>query len=515
MKRNCLLLLLLVLFVSFGNVQKVNAAEISHSETENVQADQEEISFTCINPLYESIIREEDIPSRSNDAALFSEPYYLTSYQEVAEELRCAMENRIENPTLYYAGTGKFSQSVFEQWIEMALSETGVPTQGDYLRWQYGGCNASATITLDGGIYYQKINLNFVYYTTYEEEEYVTGRVHEIIESFGLEETATEYQKIKTVYEYICSHVVYDMSHLSDVSYVKQFTAYAALHDGKAVCQGYANLMYRLLSEMGVRSRIIPGNSNGQAHAWNIAEIRGAFYYLDATWDAGKRKYSYFLKGKNDFPYHTSDSAYCTDAFFSSYPVSDYEFQEPAVLEFEDIFEDDWYYDAVKYVSERDLMTGLNKSTFDPADILSRAQFAVILHRMNGEPEMEYEMVFPDVLAGTWYTDAVLWANDVEVITGYSDGRFGPADYITREQMAVMMYRFACRCGYGENMADDFEGFEDAEKVSDFAWDAMRWAVGNGMISGKYNGTVLDPQGSAARAECATIIMRFKERFGI
>lgn len=515
MRRNGLWILLFVLLVSFGNPQKVSAAEAVDREIEKAEADQENVLLTHINPLYESVVREEDIPLQSNEIALFSEPYYLTSYQEIADELRYAMENRIEAPVVYYAGTEKFGQSMFEQWIEMALSETGVPTQGDYLRWQYGGCNASASIIPDGGIYYHKINLSFVYYTTYEEEEYVTGRVHAIIDGFNLDETATEYQKIKAAYEYICGHVQYDTGHLTDLNYVKQFTAYAALHDGKAVCQGYANLMYRLLYEMGVRNRIIPGNGSGQPHAWNIAEIRGVFYYLDSTWDAGKTNYSYFLRGKNDFPNHTSDSSYRTDAFFNSYPVSDYRFQEPTVLDFEDIFMDDWYYDAVKYVSERNLMTGLNKSTFGPSEILSRAQFAVILHRMCGAPEMEYEPVFPDVWADIWYTDAVLWANDAAVVTGYSDGRFGPADYITREQMALMMYRFAGLYGYGDRISADLDRFEDAERVSAFAEEAMNWAVGNGIISGKYNGTVLDPQGNAARAECATIIMRFKERFGI
>ncbi|WP_346663391.1 S8 family serine peptidase [uncultured Merdimonas sp.] len=186
-----------------------------------------------------------------------------------------------------------------------------------------------------------------------------------------------------------------------------------------------------------------------------------------------------------------------------------------SLLAFQDVPLDAWYYDPVKYVFEKGIMTGLNQTTFGAVEALARAQFAVILYRMNGEPAVEGTADFPDVSPGTWYTDAVSWAAAEGVVTGYSDtGNFGPGDEINREQMAVMMYRYAKSRGYDVGQRADFSGYQDAALVHDFAGEAMQWAVGTGIISGKYDQTLLDPLGQASRAECATIIMRFLEYYG-
>ena len=133
---------------------------------------------------------------------------------------------------------------------------------------------------------------------------------------------------------------------------------------------------------------------------------------------------------------------------------------------------------------------------------------------MNDTPEVKYTAKFPDVPEKMWFTNAILWAADTGVVTGYTDtGKLGPSDNINREQMAVMMYRYAKYKEYSIGNKADFDQYQDADKVSTFAKEAMQWAVGNGIITGKYNGTVLDPQGNATRAECATIIMRFLEKF--
>ena len=190
------------------------------------------------------------------------------------------------------------------------------------------------------------------------------------------------------------------------------------------------------------------------------------------------------------------------------------ESENPVELPYTDVKESDWYYDAVYYNYIVGTMTGLDEERFGSDETLARAQFAVILHRMNDTPEVEYQAVFPDVADNVWYTDAILWAADTGVVTGYSDsGKFGPSDRINREQMAVMMYRYATYKEYESDAPTDISGYKDAGKVSAFAKEAMEWAVGNGIISGKDGGTVLDPQGNATRAECATIIMRFLEKF--
>ena len=199
---------------------------------------------------------------------------------------------------------------------------------------------------------------------------------------------------------------------------------------------------------------------------------------------------------------------------YGTYVTVDKNGAPSAELPFVDVAKGDWYYDAVYYNYFEGIMTGLNDTHFGPADSLARAQFAVILYRMNDEPDVEYKATFPDVADGVWYTDAILWAADTKVVTGYTDsGKFGPADKINREQMAVMMYRYANYKDYESDAPEDISGYKDADKVSAFAKEAMEWAVGNGIISGKDGGTVLDPQGNASRAECATIIMRFIEKF--
>lgn len=173
-----------------------------------------------------------------------------------------------------------------------------------------------------------------------------------------------------------------------------------------------------------------------------------------------------------------------------------------------------WFYNPVLDVSKKWIMKGTSPGYFSPAQSLARAQLAVILHRMNDEPKVAYTSKFPDVPDGQWYTDAVLWANSSGVVNGYEDsGLFGVGDNINREQMAVMMYRYAQYKKYDTSQKVDFSRFQDASRVNEFAKEAMQWAVGSGIITGKDNGTKMDPQGNANRAECATIIARFIEKY--
>lgn len=180
---------------------------------------------------------------------------------------------------------------------------------------------------------------------------------------------------------------------------------------------------------------------------------------------------------------------------------------------FKDVKEGDWFFSYVLEANARNLMTGLKGDTFGPTQSLARAQFAMILWRMNGSPEVEYSDKFPDVKNGDWYTQAVLWANRIGVVNGYDkNGLFGPADKITREQMAVMMFRYANWKYYAVPQAD-IRHFKDVKRVNGFAVEGMQWAFATKIITGKDEETRLDPQGTASRAECATIIQRFVERY--
>ena len=181
---------------------------------------------------------------------------------------------------------------------------------------------------------------------------------------------------------------------------------------------------------------------------------------------------------------------------------------------FVDVEAGSWYYDAVYYNYDRMIIAGMDETHFEPETKLTRAQFAIMLHRMSGRPEAVYEARFSDVTEGAWYADSVMWASENGIITGYADGsrRFGPEDNINREQVAVMMYRYARSQGYDVSVTADYSTYADAASVNVYAKEAVGWAVGEGILTGKEMGTRIDPQGSATRAECAVMFQRLMEK---
>ena len=171
---------------------------------------------------------------------------------------------------------------------------------------------------------------------------------------------------------------------------------------------------------------------------------------------------------------------------------------------FSDIAAGAWYYDAVRYVQENGLMGGYEDGTFGPNDSLTRAQFAQILFNRAGKPAVNYLLSYTDVADGAWYAGAIRWAASQGIAGGYGNGMFGPNDPITREQLAVMLWRYA-----GSPAATDRElHFNDTDEVSGFALEALRWAVEKGVISGYGDGR-LAPQGLATRAQVAQMLKSF------
>jgi len=174
---------------------------------------------------------------------------------------------------------------------------------------------------------------------------------------------------------------------------------------------------------------------------------------------------------------------------------------------FRDVKTTDWFYEAVEYVAQNNMMSGTAANIFSPNQTTTRGMIVTILHRMEGEPTTT-GTTFSDVAKGQWYTNAVAWASANDIVTGYGGGIFGPNDAITREQMAAILYRYAQHKGYETGASGNITSFSDGGKVSSYAVQAMKWAVGSGLISGVSNNT-LSPQGGATRAQAATILMRF------
>lgn len=187
----------------------------------------------------------------------------------------------------------------------------------------------------------------------------------------------------------------------------------------------------------------------------------------------------------------------------------------PESLPFTDIADNAWYADAVRYVYEHGLMAGTSATTFAPDVTTSRSMIATILWRMAGSPVVNYAMDYTDVAQGQWYSEAIRWATSEGVVTGYGNGLFGTNDPITREQLAVMLYRFAQEQGYDVSIGENTNilSYTDVADLSEYAISAMQWAVGAGIINGTGDGSTLSPQGQATRAQAAVMLTRFCEEY--
>ena len=178
---------------------------------------------------------------------------------------------------------------------------------------------------------------------------------------------------------------------------------------------------------------------------------------------------------------------------------------------FTDASEKDWFYDDTMFVYKNGLMLGTSKTLFSPHGTVTRGMMATILWRMEGSLAPKGENSFTDVEAGRWYADAITWAAENGIFAGYSMDKFGPDDPITREQLTAIFYRYADYKGYKLTITGNLDKFEDADKITDYAKTVMQWAVGNGLIKGKSE-NLLDPQGTATRAEIAAMLHRFVEK---
>ena len=212
---------------------------------------------------------------------------------------------------------------IYDEVPDMVLAHTGVSTEGDYLKHVLQGYG----FIMSGGKqvaenYRYKLVFKTGYLMTKEEDEDMTELLDQIYSDLELE-GKSEYEKVRIIYDYITSNVANDEEHYGDATYTKQFSPYVALTEKKGVCEAYATLLYRMLMDQGIDSRIIDGWArNGVGHAWNIARVDGNYYYLDSTWDtAGMHRY--FLYGSGNDTSHRPDREFTSEDFTSQYPISE------------------------------------------------------------------------------------------------------------------------------------------------------------------------------------------------
>ena len=249
-----------------------------------------------------------------------------TSEETAAQLVRETMVNReAEIEIIYPIERAHLNEdeimALVRRIYDKAIEHTGEGNEGDYLyfhesefRYGYGyrddGVSSSVNVNLTFG---------FSYYTDAVQEAKLTAEINTVLSELKLA-GKSDYEKVRAIFDYICKNVEYDYANLNNEAYQLKYSAYAALCNGTSVCQGYANLFYRLANEAGLDARIVSGTSKGQNHAWNIVKVDGKYYNIDATWDAVTKDYSYFLKGSANFDEHTPGGDH--PANYSSYNIS-------------------------------------------------------------------------------------------------------------------------------------------------------------------------------------------------
>ena len=258
----------------------------------------------------------------------------FTNADYVIEQIREGLQNRNQHIRIDFSTDhdhmGDISALVHEL-MECALFETDDPRQGDYLRYQYGGYELEYGYEEQDGNYQYHLTITPNYYTTLKQEQTVNDLVKEILGGMEFRRNTSDAEKVRRIYGYVYDTVEYDLVHRNNRQYHLKTTAYAALVNKRAVCQGYAVLMYRLLREAGVNTRVITGTLKGgngtEYHAWNLVEIDGVWYNLDVTWDKMMESDIYYLKTDGSMADHVRDEEFATEMFYAQYPMAEQDYE--------------------------------------------------------------------------------------------------------------------------------------------------------------------------------------------
>jgi hypothetical protein len=470
------------------------------------------------NPLYGETY-EPDYQGGSGESSSTKAAAYVTPEVAVTQ-LRDAMMAREATITLYID-----RQSIstdLKTWVQTVLfpqaysqSAAQGSTDGDYLAWSW------RDYTWQGygknGLYTLVFSMR--YYTTASQEQTFLRQLKATMASLSLSDL-TDYGKYCAIYQYVTAHVAYDQAGESaygrqlalmskkdvDISYFQPFTAYSALVEGKAVCQGYSTLIYAMCREAGLQTRVITGSN----HAWNLVLLEGSWYSLDATWDAGAETPKWFLLGSKSFDVsgHTREAPFNQEPFLSQYPASTEDYV-PATTYWD--VPQDFATESITRVTALGLMNGTGNHRFSPSLAMQRGMLVTVLWRMEGSPDVGTSS-FPDVPTGEYYSKAVAWATANGILKGYDSGLCGPTDPLTREQMVTFLYRYAQWKGCDVSASASLLAYTDRDQLATYAQAPMAWAVAKNIIQGTST-TTLSPTGSGTRNQLATILARYLDAY--
>ena len=247
----------------------------------------------------------------------------------IARETEIDLSFRVpaEEKAYYNDDFNAFYSAFFQALTDGVIVHDGTLKGGDYLNCHIDRIGGAVMCDSNWNC---NVKLIVSYYTDAAQEAELDAALDQVFaeaeKTRGLS-ALSDYEKVRWAYDYICSHVVYDHKNLNDDSYQLKYSAYAALVNGTAVCQGYSNLFYLMLQRLGVDARIITGWGNGEAHAWNIVRLGEKYYLCDSTWDVGAKTYRYFLRGSKNFVNHKAEEKYTEAAFAATYPISETDYE--------------------------------------------------------------------------------------------------------------------------------------------------------------------------------------------
>ena len=438
---------------------------------------------------------------------------------EAAAVLRQAMVDRIPSIRLnitvenYWAVSGSDSWFTLDFFPLVCSPELGdSPYEGDYLQWSWYRYQWSVVRREGRDVLFE---IDMEYYTDASQEAWVRSSVDALTAELALREKDPA-DAYAAVYDYVAGHVRYDRAGLAthsdsdpdnDDFYI--FTAFGALRNGKAVCQGYAMLYYALCRNADLPVRIITSTT----HAWNIVRLREIWYCLDVTWDSesGNGR-EWFLLGTDRFTFgqHTPEAEYLTDSFQAAYPISRWDYDP--LIPYRDVPRTNGHYDTIRRATGLGLLNGTSPVTFSPASDVQRAMLVTVLWRMDGSPEPEGPAAYEDVAETAYYAKPVAWASEAGIVLGVGENRFDPESPATREQLVTILHRYA---GYLEDPCEEsalLTGFTDLDMLSPWAEDAMAWAVATGIVHGTSPET-LSPRANTPREQLATLMVRMWDRY--